>query len=89
MQRFLPENKELNLPLPVFIPVIIVSGLCLIGTLFYLIFVDKNRLQGEGARDSAEEKKTQRGVFILGAMIGVLICFVNWASALYTGFKGS
>lgn len=89
LQRFLPENTKLNLPLPVFIPVIIISALCLIGTLFYLIFVDKNRLQDEGAGDSAKEKKTKRGVFILGAMIGVLICFVNWASALYTGFTVS
>ncbi|MBQ7913029.1 MAG: CPBP family intramembrane metalloprotease [Clostridia bacterium] len=74
-----------NIPMPVFIPVIIVSGLCLLGALGYLIFIDKNRLSEEEG-DTLEQKKTKRGVFVLGATIGILICFVSWASALYAGF---
>ena len=88
LNRIYPENTELNMPLPVFIPVIIVSGLCLLGTLYYLIFVDKNRLSDETAEET-ETKKSKRAVFILGAAIGILICFVSWASAFYTGFVGA
>lgn len=86
LQKFLPNNTELDMPLPVFIPVMIVSGLCLIGALGYLIFADKNKLPDDG--QTAEQKKTNRGVFVLGVMIGVLICFVSWASVLYDGFAG-
>ena len=86
LQKFLPENTELDIPLPVFIPVMIISALCLIGALGYLIFVDKKKLPDDGK--SAEENKMNRGVFVLGAMIGILICFVSWASVLYDGFAG-
>ena len=83
----LQKCKVENIPTPVFIPVIIVSGLCLLGSLAYLIFVDKNRLPDE--EGTPEQKKTKRGVFILGTAIGILICFASWASALYTGFVGT
>ena len=86
LQKFLPQNTELDMPLPVFIPVMIISALCLIGALGYLIFVDKKKLPDDGK--SAEENKMNRGVFVLGAMIGILICFVSWASVLYDGFAG-
>ena len=86
LQKCLTENQELDMPLPVFIPVMIISALCLIAALGYLIFMDKNQLPSE--EKSTEQKKTGRSVFVLGVMIGVLICFVNWASALYTGFAG-
>ena len=76
-----------NIPATVFIPVVIVSGLCLLGSLAYLIFVDKNRLPEE--EGTPERKKTSRGVFILGTAIGILICFASWGSALYMGFVGT
>ena len=88
LQKCLPQNTELDIPLPVFIPIIILSALCLLGTLTYLIFMDKNKLPSGDNELTLEEKKSKRAVFILGAMIGVLICFVNWASAFYTGFAG-
>ncbi len=83
----LQKCKVENIPTPVFIPVIIVSGLCLLGSLAYLIFVDKNRLPDE--EETPEQKKTSRGVFILGTAIGILICFASWGSALYMGFVGT
>ena len=76
-----------NIPTPVFIPVVIVSGLCLLGSLAYLIFVDKNHLPEE--EGTPEQKKTNRGVFILGTAIGILICFASWGRALYMGFVGT
>ena len=56
--------------------------------LTYLIFVDKNRLPDEEG-DTLAQKKTKRGVYILAAAIGILICFIGWTNALYTGFTGS
>ncbi len=76
-----------DIPLPVFIPIIIVSGLCLIGVLGYLIFVDKNRLPAD-ENTNGDSIKTKRGVFLLGVIIGVFVCFVSWSSALYAGFFG-
>lgn len=86
LQKFLPQTDAVEMPLPVFIPVMAVSGLCLIGALAYLIFVDKNKLpDGE---QTTEQNKMSRGVFVLGTIIGVFICFVSWASVFYDGFAG-
>ena len=84
LQKFGVED----IPLPVFIPVMIVSGLCLLGSLAYLIFMDKNTLPDETG-DTLEQKKTKRSVFVLGTAIGILICFVGWASQFYAGFTGA
>ena len=84
----LEKAKVTDIPNFVFIPVIILSGLCLLGTLGYLIFADKNRLPDEEG-DTLAQQRTKRGVYILAAAIGILICFVGWTNALYTGFVGS
>ena len=76
-----------EIPPSIFIPVMAVSGACLLGALAYLIFVDKNRLPEEEG-DTLEQKKTKRGVFVLATAIGILICFAGWASTLYDGFVG-
>ena len=89
LQKFLMKETELDIPMPVLIPIIVVSGLCLLGSLAYLIFVDKNNLPEDKERADGEKSKLQRSVFILAVMIGVLVCFVGWSSTLYSGFFGS
>lgn len=69
----------------VFVALIIVGTLCLIATLFYLIFIDKHTLPKE---ESQDEPYTQKTVYILAASIGVLVCFVSWAGNFYAGFYG-
>lgn len=64
---------------------VVVGALCLITTLFYLIFIDKHTLPKE---ESQDEPSKQKSVYILAASIGVLVCFVSWATNFYTGFYG-
>ena len=65
-----------SFPLPVWITVVCVSALCLIGSLIYLIFIDKKE---------TEEKTGTKKQFILGALGGIVICAISWISALFTG----
>ena len=71
-------------PLPVFITVIIVSGLCLVGSLVYLLVFDKKKKTEEAL--SKEEKKAERIRFLVCAAIGVALCALNWLAALFEGF---
>ena len=64
-------------PNAVMIPLMIVSGLCLVGSLVWLIFFDKS-----GKR----EKSPARKGFFLCAAAGILVCAVMWISVLLTGF---
>ena len=70
-------------PLPVYIPIMIVSGLCLAGSLAYLLFFDKKETKQEVV---IEKKKADFGGFFLLAAAGILICLVNWISKLISGF---
>lgn len=65
-----------GIPLPVAIPLLCVSGVCLIVSLAYLIFFDKKE---------QEQKKGGKKQFLLGALGGIIICGISWVSALFMG----
>ena len=71
-----------TIPTPVFLPLIIVSGVCLLGTLFYLIFMDKTKTQEENGKT---EKMAEIKRFFLFASVGIFICVLSWISALALG----
>ncbi len=69
------------IPNAVFIPVMIVSAVCLIGTLVYLIFIDKSNGKDETHQSDDAGKKQ----FFLFSAVGVAICALTWFSVLLTG----
>jgi hypothetical protein len=68
-------------PTPVFIVVVCVSSLCLLGSLAWLIFVDKN----QKPLPSKEETKQERKNFWTTALVGILVCGMMWLGVLLTG----
>ncbi len=66
------------IPTPIFIVVVIVAGLCLLSTLFYLIFIDKST--------PLKDEPTQKKDFFLSAFAGIAIILLSWFTALFTGF---
>ena len=64
-----------GLPVGWNVAALILSALCLLGTLSYLIFFDK-------AKEPAEEKADIKG-FFLCASVGVVICLITWIAGLF------
>lgn len=62
--------------MPVYIVLLCVSIPCLIGTLGYLLFLDKHK---------SEESMGTKKEFLMGALIGLIICVLTWVSALFMG----
>lgn len=73
-----------TIPLPVFIPVIIASVLCLVGSLVYLFVFDRKKEKKEEI--PREERKAERIRFLVCVAVGVALCALNWIAALVTGF---
>ena len=63
---------------PVLVAIVIPSAICLLGTLAYLIFVDKN------APKRDEDKDEKKRFFKYGSL-GIAVCAIVWISALVTG----
>ena len=63
------------------IVLLVLSALCLVGALAYLIFVDK---QPKTDTDQTNAKK-DRKEFMFGAALGVVLCLLNWVLALFQG----
>ncbi|MBQ7879501.1 MAG: CPBP family intramembrane metalloprotease [Clostridia bacterium] len=63
---------------PVLIAVVIPSAICLLGTLAYLIFFDKNAPKRDG--DTGEKKR-----FFKYASLGIVVCAIAWVSVLVAG----
>ena len=63
---------------PVFIAIVVPSAICLLGTLGYLIFLDKNTPKRD---QSIGEKKR----FFKYASLGIGVCAIVWISVLVTG----
>ena len=61
-------------PQSIFIPLMIVSGMCLIGTVAYLIFAEKT--------EKKQSQKTGQKQFLLYAGAGILVCVITWISVL-------
>ena len=70
-------------PSAVAVPLMIVSALCLVGSLVWLIFFDgPKRSENPGPSGGTSDKKG----FFLYAALGILVCAVMWLSVLATGF---
>lgn len=65
---------------PVFITIVVVSAVCLIATLVYLIFIDKGKPCEAKETDKAERKR-----FFTYSSVGLAVCVLTWASALISG----
>lgn len=59
-----------------------VSAVCLIGSLAWLIFADKNNAYADEKREDASADK--KGFFI-GASVGIALCALTWFSVLISG----
>ncbi len=67
-----------TIPAGVFLAIMVVAGVCLIGTLGYLIVWDKNQPK----RDMPTHKKD----FWLSALVGIVLIGLSWLTALFAGF---
>lgn len=63
---------------PALIAIVIPSAICLLGTLTYLIFFDKNTPKRD--EDAGEKKR-----FFKYASLGIAVCAIVWLSVLITG----
>ncbi len=73
----------------VYVPYVIITSLCLVGTLGYLMFFDEPKMETEQtASKKAEEKerKSERIRFFACALVGIAVFAVNWITALVQGF---
>ena len=57
--------------------VIVLSAICLVGALVYLIFIDKQK--------TSKGDKSQKIGFLLCALAGILICVISWIVNLIGG----
>ncbi len=64
-------------PIPAYVIMLVVSGVCLVGSLIYLIWLDRKKKTGE---------KRNAKVFFLYAAIGIAIFALSWISTLVSGF---
>ena len=69
-----------TMPLGVFITVIVISSLCFLGALAFLIFFDK--------RNNQRGKIKNGKRFFFSAVAGIGICAIEWIVQLIAGFKG-
>ncbi len=67
------------IPYGVFVPMMIVSSLCLAGTLVYLFVFDKK----EKTLDCGVEKKGEKKSFFLFASVGLAVCALTWIAGLF------
>ncbi len=65
-------------PLPVYITLLVVEGLCLIGSVLYLVVWDKG--------EKKEEKKGSYKQLLLCAGVGIFVFGFSWIVTLLTGF---
>ena len=79
---FLYKFNIISLPLAV----LIVSGVCLICSLAYLIFIDKRVAYATDTnKQTIKEQSLERKNFWIFSAIGVILCLISWATALFKG----
>lgn len=74
----LQANGINSFTLPVFIAIVAVSSVCLLASMGYLIFIDKNKPK--------RSTPTQIKDFFLFASIGLFIVSFSWLTTLFMGF---
>ena len=68
----------------IYLPFLIVSILCLISSVVYLVFFDKKGQEFEGVfPEKTEIKKSKE--FFLFASVGIAVCALTWISNLLSG----
>ena len=82
-----------GIPTAFYVPYVMITSLCLIGTLGYLFFFDapKNEKEEKGVKPQekqrrAQENKAERTRFFVCALVGITVFAINWISALAKGF---
>ena len=66
---------------PVFIVIMTVSAVCLLLSLGYLLFMDKQ----EKTPMEKERAKVERKQFLLCALIGIAVCALSWGAVFVAG----
>lgn len=64
--------------------ILVVSIICLLGSLVYLLVFDKKE-EGKVDLPDAETLKAERKNFWLFAAVGIIVCAINWISVLVMG----
>jgi membrane protease YdiL (CAAX protease family) len=78
-----------EIPSSVYLPYVMVTSLCLIASLGYLFFFDRERAEIEVSKPKKgqeKEIKSERVRFFVCALVGIAVFAVNWMSALVSGF---
>ena len=66
---------------PVTVSVMIVSSLCLVGTLVYLLVFDKQSVTKDGGASGDKEEKKR---FFYGVSVGAIVCAIVWVFNLFS-----
>ena len=72
-------------PLPALVAILTVSAFCLVTSLAYLIFIDKNPTQSEDKSEPQIELKSERKSFWRAASAGIALCALTWFFNLLGG----
>ncbi len=64
--------------------ILVISAICLLGSLAYLLVFDKKTTAKEEETD-AETLKAERKNFWMFAAVGIIVCAINWISVLVMG----
>lgn len=67
------------IPYAVLLPLMIVSAICLVATVTYLIFFDKKK---QSTLELAPQKGEKKNFFIF-ASVGLFVCTITWISGLF------
>ena len=82
-----------GIPTSVYVPYVMITSLCLIGTLGYLFFFDvqenesvEKKIKPQERQRRQQENKAERVRFFVCALVGITVFVINWLSALADGF---
>lgn len=82
-----------DVPPSAFVPVLVLSVLCLVAAVTWLVLDVKRAKRAERAGESEDFQSSQSAPpdkkgFFLCASVGIALCAVVWLSGLFTGFGG-
>ena len=75
-----------GIPSAIYLPYVMITSLCLIGTLGYLFFFDTPIMAEKPKSSQEQEIKRERKRFFVCALVGITVFAINWISALAKGF---
>ena len=74
-----------GIPTSIYVPYVMITSLCLVGTLAYLFFFDRPITTEKPKRGQEQEIKNERKRFFVCALVGITVFAINWISALAKG----